>query len=54
MIVRKIINSSTISILYIDSDKKYTAGPGTAYWRSNAYVRVTTKAGSTFILYAWD
>jgi len=40
--------------LYIDNDKKYTAGPGIAYWRSNAYVRVTTKAGSTFTLYAWD
>ena len=40
--------------LYIDNDKKYTAGPGLAYWRSNAYVKVTTKAGSTFTLYAWD
>ena len=40
--------------LYIDNDKKYIAGPGLAYWRSNAYVLVTTKSGSTFTLHAWD
>ena len=40
--------------LYIDNDKKYTAGPGIAYSRTDAYVRVTTKVGSTFTLQAFD
>ena len=40
--------------LYIDNDKKYTAGPGITYSRTEVYVRVTTKVGSTFTLQAFD
>ncbi len=40
--------------LYIDNDKKYTAGLGIAYSRTETYVRFTTKVGLTFTLQAFD